>query len=420
MDRDSKVCFDDAFEVGERIGAGGLGTVHACRARGKNDAKRPRVAPLVVKTVRVESDVGGCVRANVRAINRVDAEIRALRRLDACAERDSDAASAMFPSLVAAFFFEEKHPVDFDAGYRAARVVTTNPFGAAENACDLARLRVEARSRRKNGETNVTFPESEACFYAAQIVVALRYAHVKAKLAHGDVKPENVLVSRETGAVALCDFDLARALTDEDDDVRSETKRKDEAMHLVTDDGEVVASRAAKKNKAVGVLGTPEYVAPELLRGAVDGATSQTDWYQLGVLAFDLVFGKTPFASPFGVVSMTLRAIEANDLTFFDAALASAEDADGGDDAKEKPGTSFCKSSASVSFLRFARALLEGDPAARLGDADVRAAEFFAPVEWEALERGGGLACYGAFKTPDTTDGWILFASREKRSKRAE
>jgi serine/threonine protein kinase len=407
MDRDSKVCFDDAFEVGERIGAGGLGTVHACRARGKNDAKRPRVAPLVVKTVRVESDVGGCVRANVRAINRVDAEIRALRRLDACAERDSDAASAMFPSLVAAFFFEEKHPVDFDAGYRAARVVTTNPFGAAENACDLARLRVEARSRRKNGETNVTFPESEACFYAAQIVVALRYAHVKAKLAHGDVKPENVLVSRETGAVALCDFDLARASTDEDDALESDVEKKKEEKRRSGSD-------------AVGVLGTPEYVAPELLRGAVDGATSQTDWYQLGVLAFDLVFGKTPFASPFGVVSMTLRAIEANDLTFFDALFAaSAEDADGGDDAKEKPG-SFCKSSASVSFLRFARALLEGDPAARLGDADVRAAEFFAPVEWEALERGGGLACYGAFETPDTTDGWILFASREKRSECAE
>lgn len=407
MDRDSKVCFDDAFEVGERIGAGGLGTVHACRARGKNDAKRPRVAPLVVKTVRVESDVGGCVRANVRAINRVDAEIRALRRLDACAERDSDAASAMFPSLVAAFFFEEKHPVDFDAGYRAARVVTTNPFGAAENACDLARLRVEARSRRKNGETNVTFPESEACFYAAQIVIALRYAHLKAKLAHGDVKPENVLVSRETGAVALCDFDLARALTEEHDALEAfGVEKKNEEKRRSGSD-------------AVGVLGTPEYVAPELLRGAVDGATSQTDWYQLGVLAFELVFGKTPFASPFGVVSMTLRAIEANDLTFFDALFASAEDADGGKDfsAKKKPGS--FRAAASVSFLRFARALLEGDPAARLGDADVRAAEFFAPVEWKALERGGGLACYGAFKTRAPTD-WILFASREKRSSRAE
>jgi serine/threonine protein kinase len=222
------------------------------------------------------------------------------------------------------------------------------------------------------------------------------------------VKPENVLVSRETGAVALCDFDLARALPDEDDALEAfgVEKKKEEKRRSGSD--------------AVGVLGTPEYVAPELLRGAVDGATSQTDWYQLGVLAFELVFGKTPFASPFGVVSMTLRAIEANDLTFFDALFAaSAEDADGGKDAKKKPG-SFCKSSASVSFLRFARALLEGDPAARLGDADVRAAEFFAPVEWEALERGGGLACYGAFKTPDTTDGWILFASREKRSECAE
>ena len=251
MDRDSKARFDDAFEVVERIGAGGLGTVHACRARGKNDAKRPRDAPLVVKTVRVESDVGGCVRANVRANNRVDAEIRALRRLDACAERDSDAASAMFPSLVAAFYewhVEKKHPEDFDA-WSAARVVTTNPFGARENACDLARLRAEARSRR--GDENArTFPESEARFYAAQIVVALRYAHVRAKLAHGDVKPENVLVRRETGAIALCDFDLARALTDEDDalesgverkegsdDARSDEKRSDETTR-VADDGE--------------------------------------------------------------------------------------------------------------------------------------------------------------------------------------
>ena len=78
------------------------------------------------------------------------------------------------------------------------------------------------------------------------------------------------------------------------------------------------------------------------------------------------------------------------------------------------------KKTASVSFLRFARALLEGDPAARLGDADVRAAEFFAPVEWEALERGGGLACYGAAGTRAPTDGWILFLSREERSSRVE
>lgn len=414
MDRDSKARFDDAFEVGERIGAGGLGTVHACRARGKNDAKRPRDAPLVVKTVRVESDVGGCVRANVRANNRVDAEIRALRRLDACAERDSDAASAMFPSLVAAFYewhVEKKHPEDFDT-WSAARVfvVTTNPFGARENACDLARLRAEARSRR--GDENArTFPESEARFYAAQIVVALRYAHVRAKLAHGDVKPENVLVRRETGAVALCDFDLARALTDEDDALESGLDTK-EARRPGSDD-----ARSEKKRNAVGVLGTPEYVAPELLRGAVDGATSQTDWYQLGVLAFELMFGKTPFASPFGVVSMTLRAIEANDLTFFDALVASAEEAEKNGDAKKKRKPT--RAAASVSFLRFARALLEGDPAARLGDADVRAAEFFAPVQWEALERGGGLACYGAAGTRAPTD-WILFLSREERSSRVE
>ena len=198
MDRDANVRFDDAFEVGERIGAGGLGTVHACRARGNVNAKIPRGMPLVVKTVRVRLDAGGCVRANVPTSGRVDAEIRALRRLDACAERDSNATSAMFPSLVAAFsgqHVEKRSPEDATRNVpsSAARVVMTNPAGAS--SCDLLRLRAEARERR--GDENAQFPESEARFYAAQIVVALRYLHARARLAHGDVKPRTCSCAAE-------------------------------------------------------------------------------------------------------------------------------------------------------------------------------------------------------------------------------
>ena len=324
MDRDANGRFDDAFEVGERIGAGGLGTVHACRARGNVNAKIPRGMPLVVKTVRVRLDAGGCVRANVPTSGRVDAEIRALRRLDACAERDSNAASAMFPSLVAAFsgrHVEKRSPEDAarNVPSSAARVVMTNPAGAS--SCDLLRLRAEARERR--GDENAQFPESEARFYAAQIVVALRYLHARARLAHGDVKPENVLVRRGTGVVALCDFDLARSLTTKVSPKyrENEAARGDEVIN-----DEVIASGAAEKGTASrsGVVGTPEYVAPEAARGAVAGATAQTDWYQLGVFAFELVFGRTPFAAPFGVVGMTLRLVEANDLRFFDALFVAA------------------------------------------------------------------------------------------------
>ena len=407
MDRDANGRFDDAFEVGERIGAGGLGTVHACRARGNVNAKIPRGMPLVVKTVRVRLDAGGCVRANVPTSGRVDAEIRALRRLDACAERDSNAASAMFPSLVAAFSGEwlvEKRSEKIERSRVVARVVTTNPWGAS--SCDLSRLRAFARGRRcdENDENALErFPESEARFYAAQIVVALRYLHACAKLVHGDVKPENVLVHRGTGAVALCDFDLARA-TDEER-VRCASEARSDDDRVACDDRGDVASRDAGGG---GVVGTPEYVAPEVARGVVAGATAQTDWYQLGVLAFELVFGKTPFASPFGVVGVTLRAIEANDLRFFDALFAAAETRGRRDATRTK------KSVASVSFLRFARALLEGDPGARLGDEDVRDADFFARVEWESLERGGGGLADGAARTRGARDRWLLFRAEER------
>ena len=409
MDRDANGRFDDAFEVGERIGAGGLGTVHACRARGNVNAKIPRGMPLVVKTVRVRLDAGGCVRANVPTSGRVDAEIRALRRLDACAERDSNAASAMFPSLVAAFsgrHVEKRSPEDAarNVTSSAARVVMTNPVGAS--SCDLLRLRAEARERR--GDENAQFPESEARFYAAQIVVALRYLHARARLAHGDVKPENVLVRRGTGAVALCDFDLARSLTKVDD-------HTDDADDVVATESaaEGTASRATPRS----VVGTPEYVAPETARGVVAGATAQTDWYQLGVFAFELVFGTTPFAAPFGVVSMTLRAVEANDLRFFDALFAAAATTDTsgvsviGNRKRKRKETSH--TAASVPFLRFTRALLEGDPESRLGDADVRRAEFFACVDWEALERGERGIAGRAARARGAREDWILFLSEE-------
>ena len=399
MDGDSHAHFDDAFELGKRVGAGGLGTVHTCRARGKVNEKRPRDLPLVVKTVRVRSIVGERVREGDLDSSRFDAEIDALRRLDACAERDSNAASTMFPKLVAAFRHVEKHSEGAEYTLGVARVVTTNPWGAS--SCDLSRLRASARDRY--GDENVQFPESEAQFYAAQIVVALRYLHARAKLAHGDVKPENVLVHRNTGAVALCDFDLARA-TDEER-VRCASEARSDDDRVACDDRGDVASRDAGGG---GVVGTPEYVAPEVARGVVAGATAQTDWYQLGVLAFELVFGKTPFASPFGVVGVTLRAIEANDLRFFDALFAAAETRGRRDATRTK------KSVASVSFLRFARALLEGDPGARLGDEDVRDADFFARVEWESLERGGGGLADGAARTRGARDRWLLFRAEER------
>ena len=113
--------------------------------------------------------------------------------------------------------------------------------------------------------------------------------------------------------------------------------------------------------------------------------------------------------------------VEANDLRFFDAlfvAAATTSDANANANAhapKKKPSTNKRKetSTASIPFLRFTRGLLEGDPESRLGDADVRRAEVFACVDWEALERGAREIASRAAQARSAREDWILFSSEE-------
>jgi eukaryotic-like serine/threonine-protein kinase len=79
---------------------------------------------------------------------------------------------------------------------------------------------------------------------------------------HRDVKPSNVLLA-EDGTAALSDFGLARA---------SESTQ-------ITHDGQLV--------------GTPHYLAPELIEGAE--ATSASDLYALGCLLYECLAGAPPF-----------------------------------------------------------------------------------------------------------------------------
>src|SRR5436190_20019834 len=105
--------------------------------------------------------------------------------------------------------------------------------------------------------------EPEAtCRLAAQLGRGLDALHERGVL-HRDVKPSNVLLDGE-GTAALADFGLARG----PDSTR------------LTAEGQL--------------LGTPHYLAPELIEGGE--ATRQSDVYALGCVLFEFLAGAPPFA----------------------------------------------------------------------------------------------------------------------------
>lgn len=115
------------------------------------------------------------------------------------------------------------------------------------------------------------FNEEEACEIIYKLLSALNYIH-KRKFVHRDMKPENVLFldSSENSEIKIIDFGLSNIFKSEDQ------KELMESMTLNTR------------------VGTPHYVAPEVLQG---NYTCACDIWSLGVVMYLLLSGNTPFMS---------------------------------------------------------------------------------------------------------------------------
>ncbi len=112
------------------------------------------------------------------------------------------------------------------------------------------------------------FGVDEAFRLVAELCSALGAAH-DAGVVHRDLKPDNVLVvPRADGrsSVKLIDFGVSRLL---------------EAASSLTADH--------------AILGTPEYMAPEQATGSSRSADGRADQFALGVIAYELVSGRSPF-----------------------------------------------------------------------------------------------------------------------------
>jgi eukaryotic-like serine/threonine-protein kinase len=117
------------------------------------------------------------------------------------------------------------------------------------------------------------YPPEATVKILRQVCAALEAAHAEG-VVHRDLKPQNIMIE-SSGRVCVMDFGLARSL---------------EANGLT---------------QAGAIMGTPAFMSPEQAKGLpVD---QRSDIYSLGIIAYVMLTGQTPFKADSALASMLLR-----------------------------------------------------------------------------------------------------------------
>lgn len=125
---------------------------------------------------------------------------------------------------------------------------------------------------------NGPLPLERAVAIFTQIGRALQHAHDRGVI-HRDLKPNNILLD-EAGNAYLSDFGLAKMM--------------EMSLNLT---------------RSGNLVGTPAYVAPELVRG--EPANERSDIYSLGIILYHMLAGRPPFEqSESGVLALLYKQVE--------------------------------------------------------------------------------------------------------------
>eukprot|EP00824_Muranothrix_gubernata_P020325 TRINITY_DN40660_c0_g1_i1.p1 TRINITY_DN40660_c0_g1~~TRINITY_DN40660_c0_g1_i1.p1 ORF type:complete len:370 (-),score=61.99 TRINITY_DN40660_c0_g1_i1:38-1147(-) len=175
------------------------------------------------------------------------------------------------------------------------------------------------------------FDEDKTRFYAAQLVLAIEHLH-KHGIIYRDLKPENVLIDRD-GYIKITDFGLSKENITDNQSARS-------------------------------FCGTPEYLAPEILKRTGHGRA--VDWWSLGAIIFEMLTGLPPFYT------------KDREKLFYNIKFAELK--------YPNYVSAVCKDLLSKLFIK--------DPEQRAGGgangaSDIKQHPWFIKIDWEALENKG-------------------------------
>ena len=140
-------------------------------------------------------------------------------------------------------------------------IVTVYDVGRTEGVAYMAMEFLEGKELREILDSGVVLPIEKIAHIASQVADGLGFAHEHG-IVHRDVKPANVMVMKN-GLIKITDFGIAQM-------------------------------SSASRTMSGMVMGSPKYMSPEQVVGqAVDG---RSDIFSLGVVLYEMLAGKTPFA----------------------------------------------------------------------------------------------------------------------------
>lgn len=200
--------------------------------------------------------------------------------------------------------------------------------------------------------------EDASRFYAAEVTAALEYLHLMGFI-YRDLKPENILL-HQSGHIMLSDFDLSKQSGPGGAPTMIPARSGNSATSYPTID----TKSCIADFRTNSFVGTEEYIAPEVIKGC--GHTSAVDWWTLGILIFEMLYGTTPFKGK------NRNATFANILR---------EDVQFPEHSGAQQVSNVCKSLIRKLLIKDETKRL----GARAGASDVKTHPFFRPTQWALI-----------------------------------